>query len=57
MAHRQAMETYIDDSLRRFTQIYPAAGTTKNMFVTTFEELLKITNAQIISVAKPKKKE
>lgn len=57
MAHRQAMESYIDDSLRRFTQIYPAAGTTKNMFVTTFEELLKITNAQIISVAKPKKKQ
>ena len=57
VAHRQAMPTYIDDSLRRFTQIYPAAGTTKNMFVTTFEELLKITKAQIISVAKPKKKQ
>ena len=56
VAHRQAISTYLDDSLKRFSQIYPAAGTTKNMFVTTFEELFKFTQAEIISVGKPKGK-
>jgi prolyl-tRNA editing enzyme YbaK/EbsC (Cys-tRNA(Pro) deacylase) len=49
------MPTYIDESLRRFSQIYPAGGTAKTMFSTTFEELLKLAKAKIISVAKPKK--
>ena len=56
MAHRQAMPTYIDESLARFPQIYPAGGATNNMFATTFDQLLQLTEAQIISVAKPKKK-
>ncbi len=57
VAHRQAMPTYIDESLRRFSQIYPAGGTAKTMFGTTFEELLRLAEAEIISVAKPKKKQ
>jgi len=56
MAHRQRMPTYLDESLRRFSKIYPAAGTTQNMFSTTFDELLRLTTAEIIDVAAPKKK-
>jgi Cys-tRNA(Pro) deacylase len=56
LAHRQAMPTYMDESLKRFSQIYPAAGTTRNMFATTFEELLRLTEAQIVNVGISKKK-
>ena len=56
VAHRQAMPTYLDESLRRFPKIYPAAGTTTNMFVTTFEQLLRLTKAQIVNVGVTKKK-
>jgi prolyl-tRNA editing enzyme YbaK/EbsC (Cys-tRNA(Pro) deacylase) len=37
---------YQDLSLRRFETIYPAAGETNNMFVTTPGELLTLTGAQ-----------
>ena len=56
VAHRQPMTTYLDESFKRFAKIYPAAGSTSNMFATTFEELLGLTKAQVISVAAPKKK-
>ena len=56
VAHRQAMPTYIDKSLKRFSQIYPSAGTTSTMFVTTFEQLLKLTEAYILDVGIPRKK-
>jgi Cys-tRNA(Pro) deacylase len=56
MAHRQSIPTYLDESLRRFLNIYPAAGTTQNMFRTTFDELSGLTAAELIDVAAPKKK-
>ena len=37
---------YLDLSLRRFATIYPAAGETNNMFVTTPDELLALTRAE-----------
>jgi prolyl-tRNA editing enzyme YbaK/EbsC (Cys-tRNA(Pro) deacylase) len=37
---------YQDLSLRRFGTIYPAAGETNNMFVTTPDELLSLSGAQ-----------
>ena len=55
VAHRQAIGTYLDESLNRFAKIYPAGGTTSNMFATTFEELLSLSKAKVISVAKAKK--
>ncbi len=55
VAHRQAMSIYLDESLKRFSQIYPAAGTTSNMFATTFEELLILTKAKVVTVSIPKK--
>jgi prolyl-tRNA editing enzyme YbaK/EbsC (Cys-tRNA(Pro) deacylase) len=56
VAHRQNISAYLDESLRRFPKIYPAAGTTRNMFCTTFDELLGLTSAQVIDVGVPKKK-
>jgi Cys-tRNA(Pro) deacylase len=57
VAHRQKIPTYLDVSLKRFMKIYPAAGTTQNMFGTTFDELLRLTTAEVIDVAAPKKKD
>src|SRR3972149_1791646 len=45
---------YQDLSLRRFETIYPAAGETNNMFVTTPDELLSLTGAQEKDLAKEK---
>jgi prolyl-tRNA editing enzyme YbaK/EbsC (Cys-tRNA(Pro) deacylase) len=56
VAHRQAMATYLDESLNRFPDIYPAAGTTNTMFPTTFKELMGLTAAKVIDAAMPKKK-
>ena len=44
---------YQDVSLRRYATIYPAAGETNNMFVTTPDELLSITSAREMDLAKP----
>ena len=55
VAHRQAIDTHLDESLNRFAKIYPAGGTTSNMFATTFEELRSLSKAKVISVAKAKK--
>ena len=56
VAHRQRIPTYLDESLKRFSKIYPAGGTTQNMFSTTFDELLRLTAAEVVDVAAPKKK-
>jgi Cys-tRNA(Pro) deacylase len=56
VAHRQRIPTYLDESLKRFSTIYPAAGTTQNMFRTTFYELLSLTTSEVVDVAAPKKK-
>jgi Cys-tRNA(Pro) deacylase len=56
VAHRQRIPTYLDESLKRFSKIYPAGGTTQNMFSTTFDELLRLTTAELVDVAAPKKK-
>jgi Cys-tRNA(Pro) deacylase len=56
VAHRQSIPTYLDQSLKRFSKIYPAAGTTQNMFSTAFDELSRLTAAEVIDVAAPKKK-
>lgn len=43
---------YMDLSLRRFAAIYPAAGETNNMFDTTPDELLAISRAQELDLAR-----
>jgi prolyl-tRNA editing enzyme YbaK/EbsC (Cys-tRNA(Pro) deacylase) len=43
---------YLDRSLRRFDTIYPAAGETNNMFVTTPDELLALTHGTEADLAR-----
>lgn len=43
---------YLDRSLRRFEVIYPAAGETNNMFVTTPDELLALARAEETDLAR-----
>lgn len=43
---------YLDRSLRRFETIYPAAGETNNMFVTTPDELLALTRGSEADLAR-----
>ncbi|MBI5419525.1 MAG: YbaK/EbsC family protein [Deltaproteobacteria bacterium] len=48
----EGIPVYLDASLRRFETIYPAAGETNNMFVTTPDELLSLTRAEERDLAK-----
>ena len=43
---------YLDASLRRFETVYPAAGETNNMFVTTPGELLALSRASEADLAR-----
>jgi Cys-tRNA(Pro) deacylase len=43
---------YLDRSLRRFETIYPAAGASNNMFVTTTDELLALTRGTEADLAR-----
>jgi len=43
---------YLDVSLRRFGTIYPSAGETNNMFLTTPDELLSLTGAREADLAR-----
>jgi Cys-tRNA(Pro) deacylase len=48
----EGIPVYLDRSLRRFQVIYPAAGETNNMFVTTPDELLALTGAAETDLAR-----
>lgn len=42
----EGIPVFLDVSLRRFREIFPAAGETNNMFVTTPDELVFLTHAE-----------
>src|SRR5512132_1885421 len=48
----EGVPIYLDRSLRRFDTIYPAAGETNNMFVTTPDELLALTGGTETDLAR-----
>jgi Cys-tRNA(Pro) deacylase len=48
----EGIPVYMDASLRRFEAIYPAAGETCNMFATTPDELLSLSDAVEKDLAK-----
>lgn len=52
VGHKSRLEVYIDESLKRFDEIYPAAGESNNMFPTNFIELIELTNGIVVDVAK-----
>jgi Cys-tRNA(Pro) deacylase len=49
---KQEMEIYLDESLRQFQKVYPAAGSKHSCIEITPEELIKITVAQWVDVCK-----
>jgi Cys-tRNA(Pro) deacylase len=49
---KNQINVFIDESLKRFDIIYPAAGESNNMFITSFDELVKLSKAKIVNVAK-----
>lgn len=53
LGHRTAgLTTYIDDSLRRFEQIYAAAGTSNTIFPITLSQLVSATGGQFANVVR-----
>ncbi|UCD81825.1 MAG: YbaK/EbsC family protein [Desulfobacterales bacterium] len=50
VGHAQRIKIFIDEDLFQFDQIWAAAGTPRAVFKLTPEELLKITNGQVVSV-------
>lgn len=52
VGHKSKLEVYIDESLKRYDEIYPAAGESNNMFPTNFSELIELTNGIVVNVAK-----
>lgn len=52
VGHKSKLEVLIDESLKRYNEIYPAAGESNNMFPTNFNELIELTNGIVVNVAK-----
>lgn len=48
--HRKEIETYIDEDLLSFSEIWCAGGTPHSVFRITPEDLLRITKGKVISV-------
>jgi Cys-tRNA(Pro) deacylase len=51
-ALKEKLEIYLDESLRPFEKVYPAAGSKNSCIEITPEELFRITGAQWIDVCK-----
>ncbi|MCX7770231.1 MAG: YbaK/EbsC family protein [Proteobacteria bacterium] len=52
VGHKTSLKIFVDESLKRYDEIYPAAGESNNMFPTTFSELVSLTGGSIVDVAK-----
>ncbi|HLP22853.1 MAG TPA: YbaK/EbsC family protein [Microbacteriaceae bacterium] len=50
LGHLTTLPTYIDEMLARFDEVWAAAGHPKSVYATTFEELLRVTGAEVVSV-------
>lgn len=50
IAHPKALPTYIDPWLRRYDEVWAAAGHPAAVFSTSYDELLKLTGAQVLEV-------
>lgn len=49
---KQEMDIYLDESLRQFEKIYPAAGSTNSCIEITPDDLCSITGARWVDVCK-----
>ena len=50
LGHSNPLETFIDEDLLKYTEIWAAAGTSNTMFKLSPNDLQKITQGQVISV-------
>ncbi len=50
LAHLEPMQTFIDEDLLQFSDIWAAAGTPNALFKLTPAELLQITSGQVVSI-------
>ncbi len=50
LGHSQPIQTFIDQDLFKFTEIWAAAGTPNAVFKLTPQSLLKMTNGQVIKI-------
>lgn len=50
LGHLQSMETYIDEDLLQYSEIWAAAGTPNSLFKLTPDELIRMTNGRIVNV-------
>lgn len=50
IAHPKPLPTYIDPWLRRYDELWAAAGHPAAVFSTSFDELVELTGAQILEV-------
>ena len=51
LGHAAALDTYIDEDLRQFTQIWAAAGHPNALFQLTPDELVAMTGGRIVAIA------
>jgi prolyl-tRNA editing enzyme YbaK/EbsC (Cys-tRNA(Pro) deacylase) len=50
VGHPAPIPTYVDGALQAYDEIWAAAGHAHAVFPTSFDELVRITNAQVIAV-------
>jgi len=50
LGHSNPLETFIDEDLLKYTEIWAAAGTSNTLFKLSPDDLQKITEGQVISV-------
>ncbi len=50
VGHAQPLETFVDEDLLQFPNVWAAAGTPKAVFELTSSDLVKITHARIVRV-------
>jgi len=51
VGHASKIETFIDEALTRFPEIWAAAGTPNAVFKLTPDELVRMTGGQVVSIA------
>jgi len=50
VGHPAPVETVVDEALRRYPQLWAAAGTPNSVFPTSFDELVRITGGAVVQV-------
>lgn len=49
--HKEKIETYIDEELKKYDRIWASAGKNNSVFETSFGEIVNMTGGKVVSVA------